>query len=491
MAIQFRDTGAGAASTSVTARSPEAGAWTDNGFWFVWTNGSGRIVTSGFNNFAWSTADVSQDGTLSITMQQEVAGAGTLKWWFRAAATLSSGYSLELLTGTAGISLNRNGTSVATHATGYTAGADNSFIVVVQGGRIRVWVNGNTGTPNIDYTDGSPITTGRVGLEMVGGTSGLQNVDVVEWNDVVSVPGGASSGSASGAVVFTGSATGTLPNPGIAPQQLLRDGAEELIARVWTSALYTGESDTAWPRIADALIWVPVPVAGGSGSATGAVLFTGSATGTLKNEGSATGAVRFTGSATGALKNEGSAAGAVVFTGAASGALRNEGDAAGAVVFTGAATGQQNAGNSGSATGAAVFTGSASGQLRNEGAASGAALFTGSAFGALKVQGAASGVVVFAGLASGALKNEGSADGAVVFTGSASGTQGAPGNGGSAAGAVVFTGAASGALRISGVASGVVVFTGQAGGVDPNPGGGGGSGRSRRKGVRTPYQFTQ
>lgn len=192
MATQFRDTFTGTAGVSIALRSPETGAWTDGGF-PINLDGTGFAVPVGFNNFAWSTTDFSLEGTLLCELRSDTA-AGTMRQWFHANAGLTAGYAISLLSGTSGIVLEKDGASVATHSTGYTASALNAFVVCVTSEmagvqrRVRIWANGNTGTPNINYLDTlTPPAGRRVGLEMVGGAA-AQRSSLADWNDTVSVP---------------------------------------------------------------------------------------------------------------------------------------------------------------------------------------------------------------------------------------------------------------------------------------------------------------
>lgn len=180
MAVELDDPFTGTAGLAISARSPTVGAWTDAGFFFVNLDGSGNAIQGSFNSQAWNTVDLTSNGTLDVVMQSEAGGGvGLCRAYFGAAATLSSGYALGLLSSTSGIELLRNGTQVATHATGYTAGASNTFKVDRLDGNIKVFVNGS-GSASIDYTDGSPLSVRRCGIDLTGG-GGTQLISSFKW----------------------------------------------------------------------------------------------------------------------------------------------------------------------------------------------------------------------------------------------------------------------------------------------------------------------
>jgi hypothetical protein len=450
-------------------------------------DGSGQLV-AGDAYYDIPTGSMS-DATIKVRWTPPAVFTGDLLLFFRADAASGVPFNTDatalFMQGGQTIALqdrgpaNSNDGNLATAGTA-VAGTPIDAWIRLDGARCRVWLDGNTGTPDMD-TSSMSRTTGHAGLRIVGGTS---SIDYIEFDDVASSPGGGAVDEiiapvSMGAVPdwwrtqlatwqqLSGSRRAPIAADVIPPADQIAPVVLNVGADWWANQL------ARWQQLAGGVI-APLAddlAAGGSGDAVGVVVFTGAATGTLPNEGAATGAA--------------------VFTGAATGALRNEGDATGAVVFGGSATGEQNATNSGDATGVALFTGSATGVLRNDGAATGSALFTGSAAGTLLVQGNATGALQLTGVATGRLAVQGAGSGVAVFTGAAAGAQEPPGAGGTAIGVVVFTGAASGALRLAGSASGVVVFRGNAGGIDPDPGGGGSSGRMRRRGVRTPLQFVQ
>ena len=175
-------------------------------------------------------------------------------------------------------------------------------------------------------------------------------------------------------------------------------------------------------------IWLyAAPVAGGvTGTASGELPITGSATGTARVAGTASGTLPITGSATGTVRVAGTASGTLPITGSATGAVRVAGTASGDLPITGSAAG---------VVGNPPVTGTASGTLPITGAATGVVLVRGAAAGALPITGSASGAVLVRGTASGVLP----------ITGSATGGQGLP-----------ATAVAHGTLPITGSARGVV-----------------------------------
>jgi hypothetical protein len=451
VAVIWRHDFTGTGGTNGSAASPTTGSAMSFNFGTESTlDGAGSLV-GGDAYYDIPTGSMS-DATIKVRWTPPAIFTGDLLLFFRADAATGVPFNTDatalFMQGGQTIALQDRGPANSNDGTLDTAGTAVAGTPIdiwirLDGARCRVWLGANVGTPDMD-TSSMSRTTGHAGLRIVGGSA---SIDYIEFDDVATSPSAP-------------------PPPDPTPLPLRSPYAESFPIEQW--ATYPSSESVG---ILTVDFFGEQTPAGAGGDATGSVVFTGAATGTLPNEGAATGAA--------------------VFTGAATGALRNEGDATGAVVFGGSATGEQNATNSGDATGVALFTGSATGVLRNDGAATGSALFTGSAAGTLLVQGGATGALRLTGVATGRLAVQGAGSGVAVFTGAAAGAQEPPGAGGTAIGVVVFTGAASGALRLAGSASGVVVFRGNAGGIDPDPGGGGSSGRMRRRGVRTPLQFVQ
>jgi hypothetical protein len=210
------------------------------------------------------------------------------------------------------------------------------------------------------------------------------------------------------------------------------------------------------------------PISSSSGAVTialrPAVISTGTASGTIDLTGSATGTVE-----TVILGITGTAAGTLDLTGAASGATLINGTVAGTLDLTG------------TASGAALVNGTAAGSISLTGTASGAALVNGTAAGSISLTGTASGVVTstvssITGTAAGTLNLTGAASGATLINGTATGSisltgtaSGAALVNGTAAGSISLTGTASGAALVNGTAAGSISLTGTAHGLRTSP----------------------
>jgi hypothetical protein len=192
----------------------------------------------------------------------------------------------------------------------------------------------------------------------------------------------------------------------------------------------------------------------GTNSFDGAIVWSGTGTGTFG----------FTGVAAGTYRRAGVAAGSFGFTGTATGVPRVRGLAAGAFGFTGVAVGQPIVG--GAAVGAFGLTGTAAGTPRVLAAATGVFGFVAGAAGVPYVQGAATGAFGFAGVAAGVTRRLGVGASSFGFTGITSGVARTLGT---ATAAFGFIATALGVPRVSGAATGVFGFTGAASGVVDTP----------------------
>lgn len=239
-------------------------------------------------------------------------------------------------------------------------------------------------------------------------------------------------------------------------------------------ALITGEkqasgatgSTTSTQAASAAYCWITLALqnsAGGvTGTASGSISLTGSATGTVSVSGTASGTFALTGSATAAIAIAGAASGTLDLTGSATGStlVTTEGTASGTIDL------------SGSATGAVAVAGTATGSIGLSGSSSCAVALSGAVTGSIAITGAATGAVAVSGAATGAIDLSGSTSGAIAIAGSASGSIGLDGNAsaivavaGVSSGSIGLAGAASGSNPVSGVASGSIDLTGSATGV--------------------------
>lgn len=203
------------------------------------------------------------------------------------------------------------------------------------------------------------------------------------------------------------------------------------------------------------------------GTASGAVSWAGSATGSTVHAGSGTGAVSWAGTVTGTTTHEGSASGAIDWAGTVTGeAPPNSGAASGAVGWAGSVTGISE--YQGSTSGAIGWAGSAEGTTTHEGSVSGAIGWVGSADGNVIHEGAASGVIGWVGSTTGSSAYQGAAAGAVDWAGSATGESPAPGvNDGSTSGTITWNGSATGSAVHEGDTSGSITWNGSATGEAP------------------------
>lgn len=217
----------------------------------------------------------------------------------------------------------------------------------------------------------------------------------------------------------------------------------------WTSgafdpATFGGGSQNASGSVAAATFVLRPAATGISGSGSGSIAFTGSATTTNAVAGSASGTVALTGSGAGAVANSGSGVGTLSMTGSGSGTVE-------ALAVTG------------SATGAISLTGTGSGSIPVSGAGSGALAFTGGSTVAVAAKGQAGSQFGLGGAASAIVAVTGSASATIAFGGSRNGSVALSGQGsgsisldGSSAGGSSTSGAASGSLGVGGSGAGFV-----------------------------------
>lgn len=203
------------------------------------------------------------------------------------------------------------------------------------------------------------------------------------------------TGAATGAVSWAGSATGERASSGATSGALAYAGSATGVTV--HSGAATGS--VAWSGTATGV----APTSVKQGSAAGSVSWSGAAAGARAPAGSTSGAVSWSGSATGARTSTGSASGTVARTGSATGARPSTGSAVGTLTYAGSTTGTRT--SAGSVAGVAAWTGSATGSAPTVGAASGsvagAVAWTGSATGARASLGAAAAAVTWAGSATG------------------------------------------------------------------------------------------
>lgn len=228
---------------------------------------------------------------------------------------------------------------------------------------------------------------------------------------------------------------------------------------------------------------------GTSGTVSGSLPLTGSATGTVSTgptTGSASGTLPLGGLATGTVRIVGLSSGSLSLTGAAVGTVRIAGLAGGSFSLTGSATGAASV--RAVAAGGLPLSGSGVAIIRIAGVASGSLSFTGSATGAAStvIIGSATGILPLAGSAVASVMIGGSANGSISLMGSA--TAGAritanaagilslagaasarSGITGSAAGFLDLTGSSDGTIAVFGEAAGDLPLTGSAAGMISTP----------------------
>jgi hypothetical protein len=229
----------------------------------------------------------------------------------------------------------------------------------------------------------------------------------------------------------------------------------------------------------------PAP-APNTGSASGAIDWAGSATGTTVRSGTGSGSITWAGSATGTTSRTGAATGAIDWAGSATGSSPNKGSASGSIAWAGTTATGASA-HSGSSTGAVDWAGTADGITDRSGSASGAVDWAGAADGSTSRSGSAVGAVDWAGSADGATSRTGSASGAVDWAGSATGEAPAGVNSGSASGSITWAGTAAGSSPNQGSAAGAITWAGTADGIAPpvGPNQGSASGSITWAGVAT------
>lgn len=195
-------------------------------------------------------------------------------------------------------------------------------------------------------------------------------------------------------------------------------------------------------------------------------------TASTPNTGSASGAVSWSGATTGARASSGATSGSLTYAGTATGATVHSGAASGSMAWPGLATGvAPTSVKQGAATGAVSWTGVATGARRSVSSASGAVVRSGSAAGARASAGAASGAVNRVGAATGARTSTGAAIGGLTYAGSTTSTRTSTG---SVAGVAAWTGSTTGIAPVAGTSTGsvagAVAWVGSAAGTTPTNG---------------------
>ena len=134
------------------------------------------------------------DGTCIVSFRHGSVGYTAVMLRAAATGTFPNGYKIRRVSFAGGIELQRNGTTVGTWSTGAVDQFSNltnydEAHIVIEGGRIRVWVNGNVGTPDIDYTDGSPLSDTALAVEAsdTDSNSGAK-YDRLRWWDEIIIP---------------------------------------------------------------------------------------------------------------------------------------------------------------------------------------------------------------------------------------------------------------------------------------------------------------
>ena len=170
----------------------------------------------------------------------------------------------------------------------------------------------------------------------------------------------------------------------------------------------------------------PAAAAGITGDGAGAVVVSGSATGTVAVAGTGTGALPITGSATGAVAVAGDGTAAVVLVGTGTGAVAILATGDAVVTLTGAGTGTVGAAPiTGDGAGVLVVVGAATGGVQVAGAGAAPLVLVGSATGAVGVGGAGAGILVLVGTAAGSVSILGAGAANLVLAGTAAGFVGA------------------------------------------------------------------
>lgn len=161
-----------------------------------------------------------------------------------------------------------------------------------------------------------------------------------------------------------------------------------------------------------------------TGTATGTLTFSGTATGKRTPAAVAGGTLTFTGTATGVTVRRGTAGGALAFVGSAAGKRTPKGSSNGTLAFVGTSTGKRTPKAAGS--GSLTFTGAAAGDAPTagaaEGAASGSLTFTGTATGKRQPKATTVGTLSLTGTATGARHPAAITVGTLGWVGTATGT---------------------------------------------------------------------
>lgn len=314
-------------------------------------------------------------------------------------------------------------------------------------------IPGYTGQ-RIDYetlSAATAATTTRTYVSSAGDSPTLATVEILGTASAGGATGTASgtvslSGSASGLAIISGLGAGSVSLTGVSSGTALAQGAAAgTISLDGSSAGIVGSSVT--------------------GIASGSVTLSGASSGAARVQGVASGLLSLTGSASGTAAVQGQGAGTITLTGAVAGAARAAGSASGSVTLSGTAAGAVPA--LGTASGSVSLSGSAAGAAIAQGQASGSVTLTGSAVGTTTpvTIGTASGTVTLTGSASGVAPARGTASGSVSVTGSASGIAPEVGQG---SGSLSLTGSASGTVAVRGAAAGALPLTGAASGIAPS-----------------------
>lgn len=277
---------------------------------------------------------------------------------------------------------------------------------------------------------GEKATAGAVGTTTATRASGSNWVAVtVAFKNGA---GGGITGSASGSLPLTGSATSTAHIAGTASGTLpLTGGAAGTVG----SAI-SGSASGTLPLTGSVAGKATI-----SATAGGTLQLAGSSATSVRLAGSASGTLPLTGSATGTERIAASAAGSFVLVGSAAATARIAGTAAGSFPLTGSAAGTALTGIVGSAAGTFPLTGAAIGALRIVAAASGALPLAGSSIGTARLAGDVSGILPLSGESSSTISVTATASGLLDLTGESFGT-------------TAIFGQASGDLPLTGEAAG-------------------------------------
>lgn len=162
MAVDFDAQFSGGA-TALSGYTPNTGSAFSGISGTIGTNGSGLLTVTGAPGLADFRVSGTSDGTWKFRMTNATTLLVELAIHSTAASFGGSYITINYKAGTAGISIAKNDVDQQTSTVGFTAATACDFWVRVDSARYRVWANGNQNpsTPNIDWTDGSPITSTR------------------------------------------------------------------------------------------------------------------------------------------------------------------------------------------------------------------------------------------------------------------------------------------------------------------------------------------